>query len=382
MRLMLNGLLLSIPVLLTFASLSILARVTSSPSSLFQGQDKASKESPEELVLQLGAAQFSQREAAEKRLRALGRKALPALRQAKRDKDLEIARRATKLSEEISRVGIFEHKSWERYKRIAGDTEASRKFFSAMVQDDTYQDVLEKAEMNPKKAGELYVNEINRLYQHYNTLEQFPVPLNATMFLLGSFPETAYVAVEGRKQRSILLWLSFAEGAEGEYREPFAKLFVAWFATRKQTDVLEQALHAAVVSRVKECLPLVRKLAADATLDPKNRAIAALFLGLEGDTGDAQLLMPYRHESAIYEGSIQVGDVILAMILELHRQDPSNFGFEMDGLTWIHQKHKEGYWTPKAFPDEVSRKKAHDRADAWLQQNGKLSTSAPSPKLK
>jgi hypothetical protein len=55
----------------------------------------------EALVRQLGSDSFAEREQASARLTALGLVALPSLRQAKTDKDAEIARRAAQCVDEI-----------------------------------------------------------------------------------------------------------------------------------------------------------------------------------------------------------------------------------------------------------------------------------------
>ncbi len=68
----------------------------------------APDDGPAELVARLGSPRFADREAAAESLRRLGRLALPALREAQSDRDLEIRLRASKLRDEIESLTILE----------------------------------------------------------------------------------------------------------------------------------------------------------------------------------------------------------------------------------------------------------------------------------
>jgi hypothetical protein len=65
-------------------------------------------EGPAELVARLGSPRFAEREAAAESLRRLGRLAVPALRQARSERDLEIRLRAAKLRDEIEAAMLLE----------------------------------------------------------------------------------------------------------------------------------------------------------------------------------------------------------------------------------------------------------------------------------
>jgi predicted secreted protein len=58
------------------------------------------------LVKQLGSNNYSEREAASKALRALGKPGLPALRMACADKDAEVRKRARRLVEDMTPVPV------------------------------------------------------------------------------------------------------------------------------------------------------------------------------------------------------------------------------------------------------------------------------------
>ena len=67
----------------------------------------ACDEGPAELVAKLGSPRFAEREAAAESLRRLGHLALPALRKARSEQDLEIRTRAANLRDEIEAISLL-----------------------------------------------------------------------------------------------------------------------------------------------------------------------------------------------------------------------------------------------------------------------------------
>ena len=67
----------------------------------------ACDEGPAELVAKLGSPRFAEREAAAESLRRLGDLALPALRKARSEQDLEIRTRAANLRDEIEAISLL-----------------------------------------------------------------------------------------------------------------------------------------------------------------------------------------------------------------------------------------------------------------------------------
>lgn len=63
------------------------------------------EQSPEDLIKQLGSAKFNERTKAGQTLENMGAKALPALREAAKDKDPEVSRRAAELVQRIEKKG-------------------------------------------------------------------------------------------------------------------------------------------------------------------------------------------------------------------------------------------------------------------------------------
>src|SRR4051794_7620564 len=179
-----------------------------------------------ELVRRLGSPKFAQRQAAQRKLRELGPKALPAVLTGQRHADLEIARRCAELASVLRDDWLrrfqadlvaddtgrrdHDHPIWQRFKNVAGDDRASRELLSQMMQDDRRARLLEEVEFAPDQAGELYRQEVERLAENTQKgVEKRFIPRGglvldvddptprppevAVGFYLGTFPATARV---------------------------------------------------------------------------------------------------------------------------------------------------------------------------------------------
>src|SRR5690348_3029020 len=80
------------------------------------------------LVKRLGSDRFSNRDTAQKRLRELGVKALPALKAGMADPTLEVAKRIA-----LVRSAITQDRLWAAFAPIAGDGAAARDLFAEMM---------------------------------------------------------------------------------------------------------------------------------------------------------------------------------------------------------------------------------------------------------
>ncbi len=266
------------------------------------------------LVEQLGAAEFAEREAAAKQLRALGVRAEPALKATLRSDDPEVRQRVSKILSEIRTDALAalvkefdpakeqqpDHPIWKRFKTIAGDTRAARDLFAGIIKNANWLRRLDTAEANPDAALRQYQEAVIEVGKHFGFLMSvsFEVPVwpcdrgeeVAFLLLLGSYPNTASIppandpgrrefdAGEGRihfarglelglqgKMWEDTLTLRPAPGktAEGTDRV-FAKLLAAWLEHREPAaDVVPDSLWLAARHGAKEVLPFARIIAAD-----------------------------------------------------------------------------------------------------------------------
>ena len=124
----------------------------------------------EKLVKQLGSARFTEREAAQAKLREIGRAAMPAVRAGTKDGNAEITRRCTALLPlmQVDVLKRLDHPVWARFKKIVGGDEVSRNLFLEMIDDPRRAELLEAAETNPDKAGDHYRAELNRRVAELN----------------------------------------------------------------------------------------------------------------------------------------------------------------------------------------------------------------------
>jgi hypothetical protein len=103
------------------------------------------------LVKQLGHSRFAEREAAGKRLRELGVKALPAIKAGITDPDLEVARRSAAIRAVITRDRL-----WAVLTRVAGDDKPARDLFAEIMSSPRGVAAVEAALDDPARRDELY----------------------------------------------------------------------------------------------------------------------------------------------------------------------------------------------------------------------------------
>src|SRR5262249_41350251 len=108
------------------------------------------------LIARLGHAKFTEREAAQKKLRAIGKPALREIGGGTKGADREFARRGVELLAQVKTDALKDraHPVWMRFKKIAGDDRGSRALFLEMVADVRRAELLETAEATPDRAGE------------------------------------------------------------------------------------------------------------------------------------------------------------------------------------------------------------------------------------
>jgi RNA polymerase sigma factor (sigma-70 family) len=316
------------------------------------------------LVEQLGAPEFADREAAQKKLREHGVKANSALRAGLKSKDPEVRDRSAQLLSGIRADALEalvkgfdpakdqqpDHPIWKRFKTIAGDTRAARDLFAGIIKNPNWLRRLDTAEANPDAALRQYQEAVIEAGKHFGFLikTSFEVPVwpcdrgeeVAFLLLLGSYPNTATIppgndpargkfdAGEGRihfarglelglqgKMLEDTLAFRPAPGktAEGTDRV-FAKLLASWLEHREPAaDVVPDSLWLAARHGAKEVLPFARVVAADKfphDREPPRRLYAAALalVARVGTREDLPLFEPYfKDESVIATFELEDG---------------------------------------------------------------------------
>jgi RNA polymerase sigma factor (sigma-70 family) len=372
------------------------------------------------IVKQLGSADFATREAAEKKLRALGAAARPALLAGTRDADPEVSRRSRSVLESVRKdaredlakrfdaagSADYDHPVWQRFKKLAGSDAPARKLFAAIIADPRRLQLLDAAEADPDAAGRLYAEEVNRAYTLVKKVldgpttgvpapETFPIADTATVLYLGTYPSSAGRVKEGWEREGHVFIPSFGErggrgGMGGPFRDPLARIFAAWLRHRDAADTIERGFLIGVFHDVKEVLPLAREYTAPERgrpLPPKARAAALAAIAQFGTPADLPRfeavfddtteLSRGRTTGTIHQGDpepppivTQARDHAIGMAVLLYRHDPYKVGFSL-----AQTRFRVSATGPVVaafdpfhfgFGDDKFREPAHKAARAWL----------------
>jgi hypothetical protein len=376
------------------------------------------------LVKQLGHSRFAEREAAEKRLRELGVKALPAIRAGMADADLEVARRATAV-----RAAITRDRLWAVFTKVAGDDKPARDLFAEIMGSSRAVAAVEAALDDPARADELHRDrtaELMRIASGHPPVAANgkpdrptapdvwaapPPPLGdvAGWLLLGSLQSgtAASAPVTHRDwQDRLNSYFPFlpeddytsakpiAAAYEGPVAGPLKKLTAAWLLRRRENDGLRAGLTLALRYDIPEAVVAARsvlKLVRSADIAAENLAAAMVLIGLHGGKNDPPLLARHVADDRVFlnilDASVkvsqferpvvtdgrdltcQVRDVAAAAMCRLAGRDPADFGLP----PFPQVKHPNGrpkslmFSTAAGFKSKAARAAAFAKAADWLR---------------
>jgi hypothetical protein len=332
---------------------------------------------PADLVARLAAPAFAEREAAGRKLRELGVKALPAVTAGCASPDAEVSGRCNRLLGLLraDRRGMFtaafradadgkpehDHPAWDRFVALAGDSRAGRALFAEMIADPDAFARLDDALTDPKRAAALYTEVVAGTARARAELMKvtFHVPVwpgdrpadLATMLYLGTcFAGDPWPAGTDANTTHLPVFVA-GKPLRGPAGGPIAKLFVAWLDRRADGGLLRSGLDVIFCHALPGGLPLARRVAADTKLPVATRAAALPVLGRLGTPADvsasAALLTddsPFGgfdtngylpRGTAVKRRAVQVRDVAAAVTLALRGADPRDYGFgAADDPTW------------------------------------------------
>jgi RNA polymerase sigma factor (sigma-70 family) len=372
----------------------------------------------DKLVRQLGSPNFANREAAEKALRNMGARAAATVRAGMSDADAEVAKRCKavwpKLWEteiarpDADRLAGYAHPLWTRFRKSVGDDPGSRTLYAEMVVDAGRFAMLETAQADPAKAGDVYEAELKRrvaaMKRAYQEAEAaaggklgdlWPASgilsrgeLAALLFL-GTFRSTAAVTFReaGDNDRvahhnvfGIALHPNGLKKGEG-IAPALRRLFAAWLGTRTDPNPMQFGMNLALYHGITEVAPAARANAANAKLDPRARGFALLAVGRFGTRTDLALLKEAFSDARVFHATSYtsetgqkrpvealVGDAAIASALRVFGQHPADFAFPLLEMYKERSPETLAKYHLLGFFDDETRQAAHKKAKDWLDK--------------
>jgi hypothetical protein len=369
---------------------------------------KADDADVKKLIQQLGAPTFADRDAAHKKLKAMGPKILALVDAGRNDADAEIAERCQSIAAgfrkdlrdsfvkkfQTDEKTVSDYPLWKHFKAIAGDDAASRKLFAGMIADAARFTVLDDGDTDPKQAAAHYKSIVEALGERGwknwqpdgKALPPTPtIPEIAVALFLGSIESTGKVEPDngGRRapaERFALLGAEFhTKGLKGDTAIPLKKLYGAWLARRESDDALRHGLERSLGWMIAEALPVARRtvIREKAPLPLKISALTVLGrFGTDKDDG-ATVAKFFEDRTVIHTVEIdgvkhqsEVRDVAVAIALHLKKAKPLDFGFRTyTGLAfdWTATPYTGRFSAfPTGFTSNDARNAAHDKAAGVL----------------
>ncbi len=298
-----------------------------------------------ELIKQLGADSFHEREAAMAKLIGIGPSVEEEVEAATDAADPEVAYRARKILKEIDRSLITQQReaflggdveklkanaeSWQRMEEMLGNTRESRELFLEM--QVAAEDLLTLAENDPRACS----GEIAQLYTKDQNARRFggqglPRGVVVAMVFIGADEDITLDAATMSRSTSLLYR---HKGALGD-NDLFKQMLGKWVNSKATGTQQYQFLRLAQQFNLEEGITLARKMV-DGAAHNSYKAHAILTLGMLGGEEDIELLEGLisndTRVGTISRGKqrmeCRLGDVALAMALALTEQEAKEYGF-------------------------------------------------------
>jgi len=303
------------------------------------------------LVQQLGSERFAERERATEQLIILGLPSIAHLERARQSKNREVRQRSQLILSVVheldfqNRLRSFENDKqgdesyglpgWERFRELVGNSAVSRTLFVEMQKNE--RELLSAETKASEEAGNMLERCGQRLrfsVQIFGTRHDLP-PIAATLFVATN-PSIPLHKSTHMSLMNLCAQSAFTNAiASKDHRSIMRNLLAAWIL-REDAVPANELMQKALEHNIDQSLPRARTLAkraVDADLYDKHFAI--LCLTKFGGTDDLPTLEPLMADETVIARcrlnnltySVQMRDLVLAAMLTLTKNEPSEFGY-------------------------------------------------------
>ncbi len=362
----------------------------------------------ETLIPKLGAEEFAVREAADRDLKAMGRRALPVLAKAvKTTLDPEIRVRSERLLARAAtddfnarlatfladRDDKYDHKlpGWTHFREATGNVTDARNLYAEMMRSEPNRDVIAGLAQSKEELVRRVLARRQELYalmypaamvvngQRIAAERYDPTTLDAVTMLFADIvtgDKDGARAVGVRAiTTSVLMTRSNlrTELASSAETAAVRQLFAKWVDTREAPLSLYNAMTTATQLNMKDVAIKTAKklLKVDTGVTPIYWSYAITTLGKMGGKDELPTIVNYLADDRVVRQAIanqpetQLRDIALAVALLLTERDPREFGYTVNGEVTL----QNVYYYNCRFPDAVEREKAFAR---WAELEPKL----------
>ncbi len=323
------------------------------------------------LVRQLGADSFARRQSARKKLLVIGIAAKPALIQGMQQDDLEIRLGSHRILVQVlqndfdgriaaflddrSGGGVHDLPGWRTFRDEVGDNNTTRHLYADMLRAE--HELIEALGRKDAALEQMLVDRIQFLMAPNMAFggRRSPVPgaTLATILLIGT--QSLKAPTPGAESRSITTTTSRIASIlnypntsravlQGAYSPQIKKLLGSWIdgiGDSQQQFGWSYAMQLALKFDLRERGPrIARKVLENPGPSSSSVPYAAIVLGRFGTVQDAQRLEPHLTNTQVFHTwsntqlkkepiRIQVRDAVLAIMIRLHGEDPSDYGFKL-----------------------------------------------------
>lgn len=313
-----------------------------------------------QLIQDLGAAEFSTRELAQRRLIVSGHAAVEEVERACRSPDPEIQRRAKATLEllqmENRRSDIEELMAgrevpvpgWNRFRKLIGDSPEDRRLFAEMLQAEW--EIVELAETSPLQADyAIFLRAVELKYQIYAENRSLSIGNVMAMLFATSHPEIHLTAPANEELQYVLSAPTLSESLVGHGSSRAIRgVLNHWvlrsienrhLSARVRHAILNLCLQENLESGVALGVSILRASGTDfLDVDQNNYLVFGLLaIGKLGNKEHRPIVQEYfdrRHRIVQYlpgndleSYSTQLRDIALAVDIHLAGHDPRQFGF-------------------------------------------------------
>lgn len=275
--------------------------------------------------------------------------------------------------------------SVERFLKIAGDSKDSREQYAEML--GVHHEVLEASEKDPKKAGELLGRFCDDAYNRwqagiqtgrysYDNIFQGRADLSMFFFIAGD-PKVQRNPTSMSRAQILLNAPRITSGLSGTGADAspvFKALFLAWLENENTTYLVSRGFQIAAQANLKEALPVAKKLLSKKEMVGYNLAQVMLAFVKFADKDSIKDLEPFVDNKTVVttvnfgnggQKTVQVGDVALGVIMQLHGQQPTTFGYDARGNAAIMASSYIYY----GFGSDKERDETRAKWKEWVTKN-------------